>query len=852
TEVFGASYDARGQLLSVTDALERTTQFEYDARGQQTRRIDPAGIVTAYEYDPAGRLVAVVENYRPAFAATHEVNVRTAYQYDAAGNLRVVLDPAGQTARRIAYDALYRPISVTDALSNTQHYQYTPRGELAQVTDARGQAMSYQYDAVGSLVRITRPDETVELVRDALGQLVTMTDTLGTTSFTYDALGQLSSVTDPFGQVLGYDYDAAGRQTSLIYPGSRTVQYDYDARGRLTDVTAWDTQLTEYGYDTAGQLATIERPNGVTSHYDYDAAGQLLSLQHAQGGATLASFAYQYDPAGNRTEAIEAQGNLTTTLGYTYDPLYRLTGVTSSNGNFYEYTYDVRGNRTTQTDASGTMNYSYDLANRLTSVAGQAYSYDANGHLLDDGTYAYQYDSAGRMRVVASDTTTETLSYNGLGAQLAQSEDGTSTTFLVDLNRALPQVLSDGSADYLYGLARLGTERGDGWQYEMNDALGSVRAQTDASGAVTALASYDPFGVPLPGSDLGRFGYTGAQQDPAGLLYLRARHYRPETGRFLQTDPFPGLAGMPSTLHPYFYGLNNPVRYTDPSGETPLHGAIIGGTVAGVGDLGFQVLENHQAGIRGNAMFTHGQDGGRTARAVAAGAYGGAVGYYLGPLGFLGSTFVGALGGAAIDGTLYILDNEFNRRRWTDQGLADAVLRGALWGGLDGCIGGALEAWGTRRLRNRRIWNAESGIRGERFEWAVGFDRYGNELFRTTSYHPTAVDFHPDDIAIMASIKAKRGEVHVTHNHPDETSLDFPDMDQAIKYLIDGMGVVTPQHRYSLEIPPGKHRPDYKAAIVHNMQNVKLNTAVSGDPRWDQMWKLGAQKDLGWKYRQRE
>src|SRR5207249_2116528 len=63
---------------------------------------------------------------------------------------------------------------------------------------------------------------------------------------------------------------------------------------------------------------------------------------------------------------------------------------------------------------------------------------------------------------------------------------------------------------------------------------------------------------------LGGFGYTGEQADSeTGLVYLRARHYDPATGRFLQQDPA-GLAG--SGVNPYAYVGNTPTAATDPSG----------------------------------------------------------------------------------------------------------------------------------------------------------------------------------------------------------------------------------------------------------------------------------------------
>ena len=58
-------------------------------------------------------------------------------------------------------------------------------------------------------------------------------------------------------------------------------------------------------------------------------------------------------------------------------------------------------------------------------------------------------------------------------------------------------------------------------------------------------------------------------------------------GRFLTKDPFPGFSSLPSTLHPYAYGLNNPATLVDPSGQNPLLAALgidglIGGSAAGI------------------------------------------------------------------------------------------------------------------------------------------------------------------------------------------------------------------------------------------------------------------------------
>ena len=51
-----------------------------------------------------------------------------------------------------------------------------------------------------------------------------------------------------------------------------------------------------------------------------------------------------------------------------------------------------------------------------------------------------------------------------------------------------------------------------------------------------------------------------------GLVFLRARYYDPDAGRFLTRDGFPGHASHSQTVNRYVYVGNNPAIGTDPSG----------------------------------------------------------------------------------------------------------------------------------------------------------------------------------------------------------------------------------------------------------------------------------------------
>ncbi len=101
------------------------------------------------------------------------------------------------------------------------------------------------------------------------------------------------------------------------------------------------------------------------------------------------------------------------------------------------------------------------------------------------------------------------------------------------------------------------------------DELGSVRATTDGSGAVTGTASYDAFGQVRARRPAQPHGFTGEPQDADGLVYLRNRWMDPSTGRFLSADPAPGDPRDPRSLHDYVYAYGDPVNLTDPSGLSP-------------------------------------------------------------------------------------------------------------------------------------------------------------------------------------------------------------------------------------------------------------------------------------------
>lgn len=111
--------------------------------------------------------------------------------------------------------------------------------------------------------------------------------------------------------------------------------------------------------------------------------------------------------------------------------------------------------------------------------------------------------------------------------------------------------------------------------YLHTDALGSVVAASSESGALLWRKQYSPYGERTDTNVVNeKLSFTGKPVDPTGLTYYGARYYDAEGGRFLAVDPADvakHVESNPAMFNRYAYANNNPYRYVDPDGESPVH-----------------------------------------------------------------------------------------------------------------------------------------------------------------------------------------------------------------------------------------------------------------------------------------
>ena len=115
------------------------------------------------------------------------------------------------------------------------------------------------------------------------------------------------------------------------------------------------------------------------------------------------------------------------------------------------------------------------------------------------------------------------------------------------------------------------------------DNLGSILSVMDENGAKVFDASYDAWGkqtVTLNTIGLHR-GYTGHEMlSEFDIINMNGRLYDPVLGRFFSPDNYVQMPDNSQNFNRYSYCLNNPLKYTDPSGD--FWNLIIGAAIGGV------------------------------------------------------------------------------------------------------------------------------------------------------------------------------------------------------------------------------------------------------------------------------
>ncbi len=240
----------------------------------------------------------------------------------------------------------------------------------------------------------------------------------------------------------------------------------------------------------------------------------------------------------------------------------------------------------------------------------------------------------------------------------------------------------------------------DEMKYVLTDYLGTIYALVDDGAQSTEDALYYSFNAwgerrelqaydgslaaPLfsdPADYITSRGYTGHEHiDAFDLINMNGRAYDPVVGAFLSPDPYVQAPDMPQNLNRYAYCLNNPLKYSDPSGEFFIEAMMIGaftniffqGVTGNLHNLGDALFAGGIGALSGSAGFGAGQFVSNLT--VLGGFWGGAI---TGGASGFGAGFVSGTGNGWVNGSGF-LDGLFSGFK---SGLVGAV-SGAVIGGI--------------------------------------------------------------------------------------------------------------------------------------------------------------------------
>ena len=693
-----AEYANNGNLLNkTTDALGNVTDYTYDSQTGVLLSVEypnGQGTTTAYTYDEMYRLTSAAAD---AVSAAGTQHLAASYTYTddlLTGITTGESTSSNSTEYHFTYGNFGLRSTVKAGTQTLASYSYTDNQNkyLSALNYGNGDRVQYSYDSYGRVTKETYEDgDTVTYRYDNDGALASIFDsaTGRTTAYYYDFTERLMKYAESgsgYSHSVGYTYDTRNNLTALVETidgTAHTTSYAYDDDNRVTSVTN-GSAAKSYTYDAFGRIGSRVSKNGsatvLTDTFSYNApasgktSGQVSALTSSAAGYNT-TYTYTYDANGNIKTVKE--GNYTTT--YTYDSQNQLIREDNQRaGKSWTWSYDAGGNITSKKEyayttgtlgsAVSTRSYTYgnsSWGDLLTAYNDSTVSYDAIGNPNSLNGRSYVWEHGRELEKVTYNGTQWTNTYDANGIRTQRKSSSATYSYIYNGSQLTQMTVGSNTLYFAYdasGTPMSVTYNGTAYYYVTN-LQGDITAILSSAGTAVVTYSYDAWGKLLAtgGSMASTLGvhnplrYRGYVYDTeTGFYYVSSRYYDPEIGRWISPEPnvYAGAFDSGSGLigyNVYAYCANNPVNFSDPTGEFILTALIIGvvaGAVIG-GAIGGTVAYNSakSSGLEGSDLFW------ATAGGVGKGALiGGVAGGLVGATGGV----VAAYGATSVAGTAMI------------------------------------------------------------------------------------------------------------------------------------------------------------------------------------------------------
>ncbi len=613
------SYDSLGRPVSVTTTIDNiaapnqpvlaqsfTTETSYDSLGRVKRTTYPGseGFYTENQYNINGFLAAVTglraqaesHDYSQLAPLVNDATILAGDYLTKANELRTL----GQYYQsQIAY---YQSLTGVGAITAGLQTNLSQHQTALSATVTQGQNLSPEF--LGHL-------------NNTIIELQTVTGLLTTQTQSYEALAEQLIVLA--------EQTLAAADHSFQF--ARTLDHaaedytEFASESNTNTITYWRA----VDVDASGRISAEVYGNGIVNDYAYNqGTGQLQSIHSSLLIVDpIRHLEYQYDAYNNVTLRDDLINDIHET--YEYDRLDRLTathvnsslynGITDLN-NTQSLTYDVLGNITHKSDVGA---YTYGGGvngtvgpHAVVQAGSKAYSYDANGNMTGGDGRTIIWSSFNkpthitRSNSSASGNTTSTdggsagnawssFQYGADRARFKKVNHKNDVTLYLGMyeqhTRDNGQELE--KKHYIYAAGQLVAEhividkqnvpKVTQTRYLHKDSLGSVDLVTDAYANVVDRRSFDSWGklrelpwkanatlddplylTQLPYTNKGYTGHENVQE--VELIHMNGRMYDATLARFISADPHIQAGSLSQSYNRYSYVMNNPMKYTDPSG----------------------------------------------------------------------------------------------------------------------------------------------------------------------------------------------------------------------------------------------------------------------------------------------
>ncbi len=597
-DTFTYAYQNGNLTTTITDLSNRKKYSVTDPTGKVIETGDPSGVVT--------------------------------FQYDSWGNVTKTFT-GGVLVSENTYDAYNRRKTTKESSSGTTQYEYSAYGEVVRQTDAAGNVSNWGYDDLGRPDYKQFPEGSIqytyynnatngsgnklwkearrnasntleyelEYKYDALGRAYRITSSDGYTEYTFDGYGRVETTRYSSGIKLKNTYKCGLLHEILEMNGQRRYWLQ-DVNGLGKPKLEWrsngKTTTNTYQY---GAATRYETPGVQDYRLAYNWAKGLITRRHDGIMTWFDDFTYD-----NADRLEKAQGGVISPIPPTVTPpvqtqIYGTNAATAGNilskSDIGSYGYSSLPHQMRYTDnAAGAIplvrqDVKYASFHRPTEIT----------EGLNKATFSYGTDDERvAMKFYNNNALQFTKTYfpdgvekitNGLGGlkykvTYVPGNDGIALIYVQKPEQTTG--FSGMEANSSFG----GEPGGSPEPYEplttdiyypYTDHLGSIVALTNGTGTVVHRQAFDAWGrrrspfnqqtddraLPPAGFEWLR-GYTGHEHlDSFGLINMNARLYDPKMGRMLSVDNYVSAPGTALGYNRYAYAMNNPVMYTDPSGD---------------------------------------------------------------------------------------------------------------------------------------------------------------------------------------------------------------------------------------------------------------------------------------------